>query len=338
MKRIDEAIVIIYSNSFCLDDGDPTTTCVGEGSSAGTTEVSPESYFFDPTNPPLNTWDFSTVWGILVGVSPACLLQEASCLAIPPPDTDGDGVPDFEDECPGTPAGATVDAVGCFCDVGGDSDGDGVNNCLDVCPDTPVGEEVDATGCPQACLEVFNAAGVSLGAVPNNLVQDACADPSLLIGIDAGDTLADNLELLPGESAVNGGTITGNVEGGNLFFNVGIVNGNVEGVDTYYMGDGAQTGIATMNGNVENVNTVIVGGESLITGNTVDTGTVIVLSEGDLLTDGNVHVTTALEVHSGGVLHIGGNLICDAGVTTDIDPTATLIVDGNSEGGCSGLP
>ncbi len=107
---------------------------------------------------------------------------------------------------------------------------------------------------------------------------------------------------------------------------------------TYYIGECSQTGIATMNGNVENVNTLIVGGESLITGNTEDTGTVIVLYEGDLMIDGSLHVTTALEVQAGGVLHLGGNLICDAGVTTDIDPTATLIVDGNSEGGCSGLP
>ena len=64
----------------------------------------------------------------------------------------------------------------------------------------------------------------------------------------------------------------------------------------------------------------------------------IVLSEGDLMIDGSLHVTTALEVQAGGVLHIGRNLICDAGVTIDIDLNTTLIVDGNSEGGCSGLP
>ena len=31
----------------------------------------------------------------------------------PPPDADGDGVPDASDACPGTPAGTTVDATGC---------------------------------------------------------------------------------------------------------------------------------------------------------------------------------------------------------------------------------
>ena len=34
----------------------------------------------------------------------------------PPPDTDGDGVPDAEDECPDTPPGAVTDATGCSVD------------------------------------------------------------------------------------------------------------------------------------------------------------------------------------------------------------------------------
>ncbi len=59
-------------------------------------------------------------------------------------DTDGDGVPDEMDQCPDTPAGVQVDAVGCALD----SDGDGVNDSRDECPDTPKGVEVDAAGCP----------------------------------------------------------------------------------------------------------------------------------------------------------------------------------------------
>ncbi|MBT3227224.1 MAG: VWA domain-containing protein, partial [Deltaproteobacteria bacterium] len=42
-------------------------------------------------------------------------------------DSDGDGVPDDEDECPDTPPGIQVDAVGCA----GDSDGDGVTDDID---------------------------------------------------------------------------------------------------------------------------------------------------------------------------------------------------------------
>ncbi|MCP4685971.1 MAG: OmpA family protein, partial [bacterium] len=60
-------------------------------------------------------------------------------------DTDGDGVADYLDKCPGTPSGATVDAVGCVLDT----DGDGVADYLDKCPGTPAGIPVDVTGCPQ---------------------------------------------------------------------------------------------------------------------------------------------------------------------------------------------
>lgn len=90
------------------------------------------------------------------------------------PDSDGDGVPDYRDDCPNTPAGAIVNARGCAIDSDADgvadygdscpntpagvavdqygcpldSDGDGVPDILDECPDTPAGVEVDARGCP----------------------------------------------------------------------------------------------------------------------------------------------------------------------------------------------
>ncbi len=59
-------------------------------------------------------------------------------------DSDGDGVPDKYDTCPGTPLGATVDVHGCP----KDSDGDGVYDGIDQCPNTPTGARVDAKGCP----------------------------------------------------------------------------------------------------------------------------------------------------------------------------------------------
>lgn len=59
-------------------------------------------------------------------------------------DSDGDGVPDTEDQCPGTPRGVRVDARGCPVD----SDGDGVPDYLDRCPNTPRGVTVDRNGCP----------------------------------------------------------------------------------------------------------------------------------------------------------------------------------------------
>lgn len=58
-------------------------------------------------------------------------------------DTDGDGVPDSKDKCPGTPAGVEVDEMGCP----PDSDADGVGDYMDKCPETPVGANVNTVGC-----------------------------------------------------------------------------------------------------------------------------------------------------------------------------------------------
>ncbi len=60
-------------------------------------------------------------------------------------DTDGDGIADDVDKCPGTPAGTAVDSSGC--PLPQDDDGDGVTNDIDKCPGTPAGAKVDASGC-----------------------------------------------------------------------------------------------------------------------------------------------------------------------------------------------
>ncbi len=91
------------------------------------------------------------------------------------PDSDGDGVPDAEDACPGTPKGVEVDILGCpidsdkdgvpdyidkcsgtppevIVDENGcplDEDKDGVPDYLDICPGTPPGEKVNQRGCPE---------------------------------------------------------------------------------------------------------------------------------------------------------------------------------------------
>ncbi len=62
-----------------------------------------------------------------------------------PLDSDGDGVNDTLDNCPGTPAGTPVDSSGC--PLPQDDDGDGVTNDIDKCPGTPAGARVDANGC-----------------------------------------------------------------------------------------------------------------------------------------------------------------------------------------------
>jgi outer membrane protein OmpA-like peptidoglycan-associated protein len=60
------------------------------------------------------------------------------------PDTDQDGVNDKEDQCPDTPAGATVNESGCE----PDTDGDGIADARDECADTPKDSGTDEKGCP----------------------------------------------------------------------------------------------------------------------------------------------------------------------------------------------
>jgi OOP family OmpA-OmpF porin len=74
----------------------------------------------------------------------------AAAVVAAPKDTDGDGVTDDLDKCPGTPAGTKVDEKGCLLVT--DSDADGVPDEKDLCPNTPAGVKVTATGCSEAAI------------------------------------------------------------------------------------------------------------------------------------------------------------------------------------------
>jgi OOP family OmpA-OmpF porin len=91
-------------------------------------------------------------------------------------DSDGDGVWDRFDKCPGTPAGEKVDKNGCPYPkpaiVEGDADKDGVVDSLDKCPGTPTGAKVDRRGCWR--LEVkFDTAKSVIKPVYHNELNDA---------------------------------------------------------------------------------------------------------------------------------------------------------------------
>ena len=88
-------------------------------------------------------------------------------------DSDGDGIPDDRDRCPGTPAGVNVDVNGCPLD----SDGDGVTDDRDACPGTRPGVSVDAKGCEvflklESAQFAYNSAQLTQGA---RLVLDQAA-------------------------------------------------------------------------------------------------------------------------------------------------------------------
>ena len=92
---------------------------------------------------------------------------EPEPVVIAPVDSDGDGVADEDDACPGTPAGAEVDARGCEVD----SDGDGVADNADLCPDTPAGAKVDVRGCE--IREVITLTGVNFATSSARLLPES---------------------------------------------------------------------------------------------------------------------------------------------------------------------
>ncbi|MDX1464516.1 MAG: OmpA family protein [Halomonas sp.] len=103
--------------------------------------------------------------GATIGAMLCADRSPAPAPAPAPRDTDGDGVNDADDQCPGTPAGVAVDAVGCPLD----SDGDGVPDYQDQCPGTPAGAEVNALGCEENLVlrDVnfeFDSATLTMGA------------------------------------------------------------------------------------------------------------------------------------------------------------------------------
>ena len=108
-----------------------------------------------------------------------------------PKDADADGVSDRRDKCPGTPAGATVDATGCP----RDGDGDGVFDGIDQCAGTPQGATVDARGCPSDSDgdKVFDGID-QCAATPAGATVDARGCPT----DSDGDGVADGIDQCAG--------------------------------------------------------------------------------------------------------------------------------------------
>ncbi len=104
-----------------------------------------------------------------------------------PLDSDGDGVPDARDKCPGTPRGVTVDADGCPLDT----DGDGVPDYKDKCPNTPKGAMVNSQGCWSlgSVNNVnfdFDSATIRSDAYPelNNIVNILRTNPNMHVTLE----------------------------------------------------------------------------------------------------------------------------------------------------------
>jgi OOP family OmpA-OmpF porin len=84
-----------------------------------------------------------------------------------PLDSDGDGVADHIDKCPGTMRGVRVNAQGCE----PDTDEDGVLDRNDNCPNTTRGVQVDAVGCE--IKEAIDLPGVNFESNSDRLLPGA---------------------------------------------------------------------------------------------------------------------------------------------------------------------
>ena len=127
-------VPVFMSGCAGTDFGDDTLDCIVGGAAAGAVAGA----------------GIDGLGGGLVGAGAGAILGAVICggdeaeKPMMVADADGDGVPDDNDECPGTPPEAAVDSKGCPLD----GDGDGVADFLDLCPDTPQGARVNFNGCP----------------------------------------------------------------------------------------------------------------------------------------------------------------------------------------------
>jgi outer membrane protein OmpA-like peptidoglycan-associated protein len=105
-------------------------------------------------------------------------------------DTDGDGVPDRKDECPGKPLGAAVDAVGCIID----RNKDGIIDSEDKCPD--VFGIKENKGCPEIKAEIKQIFEKALQGIQFEFGKDVIRKSSYQILDDVVKVMNENPEYL----------------------------------------------------------------------------------------------------------------------------------------------
>jgi hypothetical protein len=162
---------------------------------AGTYTATAAAPGFQPNSSTRDVPAGGEIWGS-IGLEPAA----------PPPDRDGDGVPDAADNCPDEPnpdqADADGDGVGDACEPPPDRDGDGVPDRLDNCPGTWNPDQADSDGdrVGDACEPPPDADG---DGVPDD--EDNCPGTWNADQTDSdGDGVGDACEPPPPED-VSGG-------------------------------------------------------------------------------------------------------------------------------------
>jgi hypothetical protein len=176
---------------------------------AGQVEQEGEGLFVQLTAIPAEGWSFERWSGTTQStLNPLSILATdateltAHFRVIPPPDSDGDGVPDGSDLCSGTAPGEVVDDDGCS-GTQRDSDNDGVADAFDLCPNTPAGEAVDELGCGPSQVDSDGDGVVdSIDQCPNTpegeeVGDDGCTDAERDTDNDGVPDAIDNCPLVP---------------------------------------------------------------------------------------------------------------------------------------------
>jgi OOP family OmpA-OmpF porin len=165
------------------------------------------------------------------GTPPGVSVDADGC----PKYSDADDVPDYLDQCPGTPAGVAVDEKGCPLD----SDGDGVADYLDKCQDTPKGAKVDSSGCPQIGEAMAIVTNINFDFDSSELRQDA------------KDKLARVLDILKKNQSVNV-TVIGHTDStGPEGYNQSLSLRRAQSVADYLGDNGVSVGRLTIDGKGE---------------------------------------------------------------------------------------
>ena len=173
--------------------------------------------------------------GKMIKVSDGCLhttrwdpsMGECGIKPVVVVDSDGDGVNDNNDRCPGTPKNVRVDANGCAID----SDGDGVADYQDQCSGTTRGSQVDSRGC-----EIKKQVNITVNNVEFDFDQATLKDA-------AQSTLDDAVRQISGMGQAKSIDVTGHTDStGPEAYNQMLSERRANAVKAYLEGKGL-TGI-----------------------------------------------------------------------------------------------